>query len=52
MEDIKKRYTEPDPRIKWAREYNKTMLLHVHGVGLSAALEQVNHYENKLQKRS
>lgn len=52
MEDIKKRYTEPDPRIKWAREYNKTMLLHVHGVGLSAALEQVNHYENKLQKEA
>lgn len=52
MEDIKKRYTEPDPRIKWAREYNNTMLLHVHGVGLSAALQQINHYENSLQKEA
>lgn len=50
--DIELKYNKPDPRIKWAREYNDTMLLHVHGIGLSSALSKINHYENDFQKEA
>lgn len=50
IENIEDKYNNPDPRIKWAREYNDKLMLHVHGVGLDKALEKINNYENDAQK--
>lgn len=38
-----------DPLIKWAREMNKMLLLHVDGVGLQDYLARINNYENAEQ---
>jgi hypothetical protein len=35
--------------MKWAREYNDKLLMHIEGVGLDVFLARVNNYENKLQ---
>ena len=48
--DLTDKYTKPDQRIAWARSYNDKLMLHVHGVGLEQALEQINNYENDAQK--
>lgn len=50
LENIIEYYTNPDPRIKTAREYSDKLNLHVNGVGLETALEQINNYENTAQK--
>ncbi len=50
IENIDIKFNMPDPRIKWAREYNNKCMLHVHGVGLDDALEKINNYENEEQK--
>lgn len=52
LTEIAKKYHEPDPRIKWAREYHDKLMLHVHGIGLDSALEKINHYENDKQKEA
>lgn len=50
IDNLDLKYLNPDPRIKWAREYHNKLMLHVHGVGLESALEQINNYENDYQK--
>lgn len=50
IDNIEDKYNNPDSRIKWAREYNDKLMLHVHGVGLDKALEKINNYENDEQK--
>jgi hypothetical protein len=50
IQDLAEKYSNPDPRIEWARKYNDKLMLHVHGVGLDQALEQINNYENDYQK--
>jgi hypothetical protein len=50
IKDIADKFNNPDVRIKWAREYNDKMMLHVHGVGLKEALAKINNYENDKQK--
>lgn len=50
IKDVSDKYNNPDPRIKWARAYNDKLMLHVHGIGLEAALERINNYENEEQK--
>ena len=50
IENLEEKYLIPDKRIEWARKYNDKLMLHVHGVGLDKALEQINNYENDDQK--
>ena len=50
LDQITVYYTNPDPRIKLAREYSDKLNLHVNGVGLQLALEKINNYENEAQK--
>ncbi len=40
---------DPCDKIKWAREYNDKLLLHVEGLGLDKYLERINSYENASQ---
>ncbi|MFZ7121775.1 MAG: hypothetical protein ACOWWH_12615 [Eubacteriaceae bacterium] len=46
-----KRIIESDPcdNIKWARKYNKKLLLHVEGIGKDEYLARINNYENETQ---
>lgn len=41
-----------DPRIKWAREMNNKLLLHVEGIGLQESLADINGYENSDQREA
>lgn len=50
IDGLEEKYINSDVRITWARSYNDKLMLHVHGVGLDKALEQINNYENDAQK--
>jgi len=50
LEQVKKIVESPVcDKIKWAREYNKKLLVHVEGIGTQEYLSQINGYENKSQ---
>ena len=50
FEKLKKVIEAPvDPLVKWAREMNNKLLLHVEGVGLQDFLARINNYENVSQ---
>ena len=38
-----------DSRIKWARDMNDVLLLHIEGIGIDNYLERINNYENQFQ---
>jgi hypothetical protein len=52
IDNLEEKYLTPDERIKWAREYNNKLMLHVHGIGLEQALSDINGYENETQKKA
>ena len=50
LTEVKQIITAPiSPRMKWAREMNDKLLLHVEGVGLQDFLSRINNYENEEQ---
>ena len=50
LDEVKKVINAPEkPLIKWAREMNDKLLLHVEGVGLQDFLARINNYENEEQ---
>lgn len=53
FEEVKKIINAPEnPLIKWARDMNNKLLLHVEGIGLQEFLEKINNYENEEQYKA
>ena len=53
LDEVKRIINAPeDPLIKWAREMNSKLLLHVEGIGLQTFLQRINNYENEDQYKA